>query len=106
MSITLAEFNNETPIHYLWLCGVGHPAGREHWHNTECEDDDQYCDFAELDILEKLWELEGSVIVGWQNGLSFDEWIWEGGPMPTDELGNSIYNIHARRKTREVSSEQ
>lgn len=89
-AFTLLEWNNKQPITYLWICGVGCPGGMEFRQNTETEDDEEYCDFAEMDFLfDQLWDLEGTVD---EHG----RWCWNGeGEKPTDERGNTIYNVKA-----------
>lgn len=89
-TISLLAWNNEDAISYLWICGVGCPAGLEFRHDTETEDDEAYCDFSELDLLTKLWDLEGTID---ENG----RWCWNGEGDVTDERGNTIYNVKARR---------
>jgi hypothetical protein len=86
--MTLREFNNEKPITYLWICGFACPAGQDFHHNTDTDDEDEYCDFRDLVLLDKLWELSGTVDeYGW--------WCWEGEGKPTDERANAIYSIKA-----------
>ena len=68
---TLRDWNNEQPITYLWIAGVGCPAGMDFRHNTETTDEEEYCDFAELDLLGRLWELEGAID---EHG----RWCWDG----------------------------
>jgi len=104
-TMTLREFNNESPITYLWLCGVGCPAGLDFNHDTETDDEEEYCDFAELDILNGcrdnvdedgnclqpgLWELEGEIDAE-------GRWCWDGDGDVLDERGNTIYNVKASR---------
>lgn len=86
-TISLLDYNNDlNPVTYLWICGVGCPAGQEFTHDPEAEGED-YCDvdaiIGELD----LWELEGEVVDG--------RWEWNGEGNPTDERGNTIYNVKA-----------
>lgn len=85
---SLLDWNNEEPISYLWICGVGCPAGQDFRHDTDT--DDAYCDFNELDLLEKFWHLEGTVEDG--------AWCWNGEGSVADDRGNTIYNVKARRK--------
>lgn len=89
-TISLLDWNNDEPISYLWICAVGCPAGLEFRHDTETDDDEAYCDFSELDLLAKLWDLEGAID---DNGT----WCWNGEGDVSDERGNTIYNVKARR---------
>ena len=86
--MTLRDFNNKSLITFLRICGVACPAGREFRHNTESEDDEEYCDFAELPILKSLWDLNGAVD---EKGL----WNWDGKGGVYDEHGNVVYNVRA-----------
>lgn len=103
-TLTLREFNNANPITYLWICGVGCPAGEDFNHDTDTDDADDYCDFAELDVLNGLpgycdcdgeptapglWELTGSVD-------EFGLWCWDGEGEINDLQGNMIYNVKAK----------
>ena len=87
-TLTLREFNNEEPITYLWICGVACPAGMDFNHNTETEDEEEYCDFAELDLLDRLWDLTGTVD-------KYGRWCWDGKGDVRDEQQNTIYNVKA-----------
>lgn len=72
-STTLRDFHNSLPngIQYLWLCGVGCPAGQDYNHDTDTDDDEEYCDVPELisqfdkddneGNTSSLWNLEGEV---------------------------------------------
>lgn len=87
--ISLIDWNNEEPITYLWICGASCPAGRDFRHDLESEDED-YCDFRDLELLEQLWHLVGTVD---ENGT----WCWNGEADVTDQSGNTIWNVKARR---------
>jgi hypothetical protein len=88
--ISLQAWNNEQPISYVWICGVACPTGQDFRHNTETEDAEEYCDFSELDLLSKLWDLEGEID---ENST----WCWDGIGNVRDDRGNTIYNVKARR---------
>lgn len=97
--MTLLEFNNEQPITYLWICGVACPGGQDFNHVDYSSDeydpdtaDDSDCDFRELDILGKLWHLEGEID-------SDGRWCVNDSSLSDvrDERGNSIYNVKASR---------
>lgn len=88
--ISLRDWNNEQPITHLWICGVGCPAGIDYHHNTDTNDDEDYCDFSDLVVLEKLWDLNGTID---EHG----RWVWDGRGDVRDLLGNTLYNIKARR---------
>lgn len=88
--ISLRDWNSEQPITYLWIAGVGCPAGMELHHNTDTGGEALYCDFSELLILEKLWDLDGAID---EHGT----WVWNGKGDVRDWWGNTIYNIKARR---------
>lgn len=87
--ITLREWHNLHQVTYLWICGVGCPGGQDFRHDTDT-DDESYCDFSELLLLEKLWDLAGTVE---ENGT----WIWNGKGKILDDRGNTIYNVKATR---------
>lgn len=85
-TITLLNYNNEiNPVTYLWICGVGCPAGQDFNHRPD--DDDDFCNVDEIIDDLGLWELEGEVVNG--------RWEWNGEGNPTDERGNTIYNVKA-----------
>lgn len=88
----LHDWNNDDdgPISCLWICGIGYPTGIEFTHNTETDDDETYCDLGELDILFRLWDLNGTVD---ENGT----WCWDGEGDVRDDMGNTIYNVKARK---------
>lgn len=86
-AIRLLDYNNVTPVTYLWLCGVGCPTGQDYRHDVESDGED-YCDLNQLINELGLWELEGTVIDG--------RWEWNGEGNPTDQRGNTIYNVKAR----------
>ena len=74
---------------YLWICGVGFPAGEEWCHDTETEGE-EYCNFDDFDAAKNLWGLSGTVD---SDGL----WEWDGMGTITDYWGNEIYNVKARK---------
>lgn len=84
--ISLREWDAIQDINYLWICGVGCPAGQEFRHNTDTDVDEDYCDFSELPILDKLWDLVGTVD---ENGT----WVWNGKGTVLDDRGNTIYIV-------------
>lgn len=84
-TISLLDYNNDAkPVTYLWICGVGCPTGTEYRHG---ETDDDYCNVTEVISDLDLWDLTGNVVDG--------RWEWDGEGSPTDQRGNSIYNIKA-----------
>jgi hypothetical protein len=88
--VSLRDWNIEQPIVYLWVAGVGYPGGKDFRHNTDTEDDEEYCDFAELDLLTVCGDLTGTVD-------EYGTWCWDGVGTICDERGNTIYNVKARR---------
>lgn len=89
-TISLLDYNNESPITYLWYCGVGCPTGIELRHNTTTEDQDEYCDFAELEHLRQWADLQGTVD-------DSGRWNWNGEDDVRDSRGNTIQRIVAAR---------
>lgn len=87
---TLLNWDNEGAIKYLWICGVGCPTGLEWRHDMETSDGEEYCDFSDLDLLRRLWGLEGTID---ENGT----WCWDGNGDITDDFGCTIYNVKVRR---------
>jgi len=86
--VTLSDWNNDNPISYIWFVSTANPTGVEYEHNVDTDDYDEYCDFSELDILSKFWDLEGTVTNG--------QWVWDGeSGNPTDESANSITSIES-----------
>lgn len=86
-TISLLDYNNNVkPVTYLWICGVGCPAGREYNHDVE-SDGDEYCDVNEIVGDLGLWSLNGTIVD--------DRWEWNGVGNPVDERGNSILNVKA-----------
>lgn len=85
--MTLLDFNNGHPVTNLWIAGVAYPAGQT-WHNNIDSDGEDYCNLSELIDQLNLWELSGSVVDG--------RWEWNGSGNPSDERGNTIYNVKAQ----------
>jgi hypothetical protein len=88
--ISLLGWHNDQPINYLWIAGVGCSAGVDYRHDTDTDDEELYCDFSELELLDRLWHLEGTVDAD-------GTWCWDGEGDVYDERGNTIYNVKARR---------
>lgn len=91
MTISLLEYNNSVkPITYLWICGVGCPAGIDY---RDCDQepdgspDEDYCNIRDVIGELDLWNLTGTVTDG--------RWEWDGNGEPTDLRGNTILNIKA-----------
>ena len=89
---TLREYNNEIkPITYLWIAGVGCPAGAEYRHWDQQPDgsaDEDYCDVTEVIDTLGLWSLTGTID---DDG----RWEWDGTGDPSDQRGNKIHNVKA-----------
>lgn len=81
---------------YVWMAGVGCPAGEEYnhvpWESADDNQPDNEIDFSELDVLDKFMSLNGSIEGHGQNEI----WVWDGEGNPTDFNGNSYYSIKAR----------
>lgn len=86
--VRFADRNDSNPFTYLWICGIGCPAGQDFHHDTETECEEDYCDFAELDEIQQFADLEGTID-------SEGQWCWNGEGNVTDFRGNTIYNIKA-----------
>ena len=90
-TISLLDYNNDVkPVTYLWIAGVGCPAGVDYRHWDQQPDgnpDEYYCDVNDVIGELDLWNLQGTVNDG--------RWEWNGNGEPVDLRGNSILNIKA-----------
>lgn len=90
-TISLLDYNNDVkPVTYLWIAGVGYPAGTDYRHWDQQPDgspDEDYCDVNDVISELDLWNLQGTVNDG--------RWEWDGNGEPADLRGNSILNIKA-----------
>lgn len=86
-TMTFLEFWNNNDTSTLWIVTVGIPAGLTLTHDTETEDDDDYCDLGEW-VSENDWlnDLEGDVDGG--------QWAWNGNGDPRF-LTNSVLTLKA-----------
>ena len=90
-TISLLDYHNDVkPVTYLWIAGVGCPAGVDYRHWDQQPDgnpDEDYCDVNDVIGELDLWNLQGTVNDG--------RWEWNGNGEPVDLRGNSILNIKA-----------
>ena len=87
--ISFSDFAAANEVTYLWIVGVGCPAGQDFEHNPD-DDGEDWCNLPEHWLWEKLerGDFSGSVD---EKGL----WCWDGEGVLTDSRGNTIYNLKA-----------
>jgi hypothetical protein len=91
-SFQLREFWNNANVKSLFVVGTACPTGEEYRHDTDTEDESDYCDLTDLIVNLSphvdLFDLSGTV--------DGDSWTWDGVGNPRDVRGNSYTRIVVR----------